>query len=260
MRIWDTFLFRDELDMLECRLRQFERYPVYRHVLVEAPFNHRGQPKPLVYAENKERFAPWADQIVHVVADGLADIGGGTRDAAWAREGAQRDAIGRGLDGADPDDVLLLADVDEIPNTAAIQSVLGGWQGVLEMTCCMFAVDWVWDQLKTTPVTRAGSVTSFMDARRDIWNFGPVLPGSGYHLSWLGGTPGVREKLDCTPHTECVDAIAATLEDDAGYRQGANPFGLFYGYSGPLHPVDVDETWPAWVYERKCPANWFRPR
>jgi hypothetical protein len=25
-------------------------------------------------------------------------------------------------------------------------------------------------------------------------------------------------------------------------------------------PVDVDATWPRWVYERRCPANWFRPR
>jgi hypothetical protein len=259
MRIWDTFMFRDELDMLECRLRQFEQYPVYRHVLVEAPVNHRGQPKPLVYAENKERFAPWADQIVHVVADNLAEIGGNTREAAWAREGAQRDAIGSGLDSADPGDALILADVDEIPNATAIQSLLGGWQGVFEMTCCIFAVDWVWDQLKTSPVTRVETVTSFADARRGIWNYGPVLPGSGHHLSWMGGVPGVQAKLDSTAHTEAVDEIAATLEGEAFYRHGANPFGR-YGYSGPLHPVDVDETWPKWVYERQCPAGWFRPR
>ena len=45
-------MFRDELDMLECRLRELEDV-VYRHVLVEAPVTHRGDPKPLYYAENR---------------------------------------------------------------------------------------------------------------------------------------------------------------------------------------------------------------
>jgi hypothetical protein len=260
MRLWDTFMFRDELDMLECRLVQFEQYPVYKHVLVEAPVDHRGHPKPLVYMENRERFAPWANQIVHVVASELADIGGDTREAAWQREGAQRDAIGRGLQDADSSDVLILADLDEIPNAYAIEAALAPWQGlfVFEMMCCIFAVDWVWDQLRTSGVARVEDVTSFMQARREIWS-GRPLPGSGHHLTWLGGVPGVQAKLDSTPHTEDVANIAATLVDEAFYRQGANPFGR-HGYAGPLHPVDVDASWPKWIYERKCPPGWFRPR
>lgn len=259
MRIWDTFLFRDELDMLECRLRQFDQYPVYKHVLVEAPVDHQGHPKSLVYAENKERFAPWADQIIHVVADELAEVAGDTRDAAWAREGAQREAIGRGLADAVPEDQLILADVDEIPNAGAIAAVQGGWSGVFEMTCCLFAVDWVWNQLRTSPVARVAGVTSFMQARRGIWNSGPVLTGCGHHLTWLGGEPGVRAKLAVTPHTEVIQETTASLADGVFYRQGINLFDKF-GLAGPLHPVDVDESWPKWVYERRCPPGWFRPR
>lgn len=253
MKLFDTFMFRDELDMLECRLVQFERYPVYKHVLVEAPVDHQGHPKPLVYAENKERFAPWADQIVHVVADELADMEGA---APWNRESAQREAIGRGLTDADSDDRLILADVDEIPNATAIAAALAGQHGVFEMTCCIFAVDWVWDELRTSCVTRVGDVPTFTQARREG---GTTIPGCGHHLTWLGGVPGVQAKLDSTPHTEAIGKIAATLVNEAFYREGANPFGD-YGYAGPLHPVDVDESWPAWVYERRCPPGWFRPR
>jgi hypothetical protein len=261
VRLWDTFLFRDELDMLECRLVQFERYPVYRHVLVEAPVDHRGHPKPLHYAENRERFAPWADQIVHVVADELADMGAPSdvREQAWQREAAQREAIGRGLDGTVPDDQVILADVDEIPNASAITAVMNGWAGVMEMTCCIFAVDWVWDRLKTSPVARVGAVSSFTQSRRGIWSSGPVRPDSGHHLTWLGGADAVRVKLAGTCHTEDVEEIAATLPGDVFFREGANPFGK-HGYQGPLNPVDVDETWPRWVWERRCPPNWFRPR
>lgn len=264
MRIFDTFLFRDELDILECRLIQFDQYPVYRHVLVEAPVDHRGHPKPLVYAENKERFAPWADRIIHVVADELAQMGGPSedRDTAWAREAAQREAIGRGLTDANPDDRLILADVDEIPNAAAIQHVQEGETGVFDMVFCLFAVDWVWDNLRTSVTTCVGDVTSFKQARREIWGNGPVFPDCGYHLSWLGGLPGVQAKLAATCHTEVVAGTVAALGDGAFYRDGVNLFDSYVPSlrTGSLLPVDVDERWPKWVYERLCPPEWFRPR
>jgi beta-1,4-mannosyl-glycoprotein beta-1,4-N-acetylglucosaminyltransferase len=257
MKIWDSFLFRDELDILECRLVQMEDWPVWRHVLVEARVDHQGHPKRLVYAENKERFAPWEDRIVHVVADELPAM---TAAGPMEREAAQREAIRGGLDGASADDMLIVADVDEIPNDVALDVVKQGRTGVLEMTCCMFAVDWLWGlPLRTSPLTRVGDVQSFRAARRDGWNSGVVHPGAGHHLTWLGGTQGIAEKMNAHCHTECNADIAEGNADGSLYAEGANPFGRF-GYHGNLLPVDVDETWPRWVRERRCPAGWFRPR
>ena len=28
----------------------------------------------------------------------------------------------------------------------------------------------------------------------------------------------------------------------------------------PVTPVTVDASWPAFIYERRCPESWFRPR
>ena len=257
MKIWDTFLFRDELDMLECRLVQMDDWPVWRHVLVEARVDHQGHPKPLVYSENKERFAPWADRIVHVVADKLPEMGGAS---PLDREAAQRDATIRGLDGASQDDWLILADVDEIPNEVALAAVENRQRGVLEMTCCIFAVDWLWGRPLKTSVSRpVGGITSFAAARRDGWTKGPELPGTGHHLTWLGGKQGIQAKMDSYCHTEVNDALNHGNGDDLFYREGHNPFGNF-GYTDQLIPVDVDDTWPRWVRERHCPPGWFRPR
>lgn len=257
MKIYDSFLFRDELDILECRLVQMEDWPVWRHIIVEARVDHQGHPKPLVYADNKERFAPWKDRIVHVVAEDLPymhEVG------PMEREAAQREAIRYGLKDAAGDDMLILADVDEIPNDAALEIVKQGRTGVLEMTCCMFAVDWLWGlPLRTSPLARVGEVQSFRAARRDGWASGVVYPGAGHHLTWLGGTEGIAAKMESHCHVECNDEIAAGNADGSLYRQGNNPFGRF-GYHGMLLPVDVDDTWPRWVYERRCPDNWFRPR
>ncbi|MGA0894211.1 MAG: N-acetylglucosaminyltransferase, partial [Ilumatobacteraceae bacterium] len=65
-KVIDAFPFNNEHDILECRL--VELYDsVDAFVLVEATRDHQDHAKPLWYAEHAERFAPWADKIVHVV-------------------------------------------------------------------------------------------------------------------------------------------------------------------------------------------------
>ena len=44
------------------------------------------------------------------------------------------------------------------------------------------------------------------------------------------------------------------IADGTRYRSAENGGGL------PVVPVDVDGSWPAWIRERKCPPQWFRPR
>ena len=253
--------------MLECRLTQFGDSAVYRHVLVEAAVDHQGHPKPLHYLENRERFSPWADRIIHVVAGelpGMTCPGMSPRDAAWAREGAQRDATGLGLADADPDDWLIVADLDEIPNAAALRAVQDRRTGCLEGTFCMFAADWVLPrQMPLSGICAAGAVTSFMKTRRESW-YWDKIPGTGHHLSWFGGQEAIAAKMASHCHLECNGDLAAGNAGDRLYRQGLNPFPG--ALPGPLLAVDVDETWPRYVWnqvageEPCCPADWFRPR
>ena len=101
---WDLFMLCDELDMLELRLRELEDVPV-RHVITEATRDHHGRPKPLSYADNKERFASWADRIVYnVVTDLPAE---GEVPPAWRRRplGSREPSAERPVRGAVRDSV-----------------------------------------------------------------------------------------------------------------------------------------------------------
>lgn len=113
-RVIDTFQFCDELDVLEIRLNELSGV-VDRFVLVEADRTHLGQPKPLVFAGNRGRFAAFAERIEHVVVTALPDD-----PSPWVRENAQREAIARGLVGLRPNDVVVVSDVDEIPRAEAL--------------------------------------------------------------------------------------------------------------------------------------------
>ena len=58
VRVYDTFVFDGEVDLLEHRLRQNDDL-TDAFVLVEAEQTYRGQPKPLIFQQHRGRFA-WA--------------------------------------------------------------------------------------------------------------------------------------------------------------------------------------------------------
>src|SRR5690349_4215228 len=116
--IIDAFTFFNELDILEIRLT--ELYPVVdQFILVEATRTHKGDPKPLYYAENRHRFVNWNDKILHVVDGELP--GGDTQAAIWRREISQRQSIVRGLRDAPDDAIVMISDLDEIPRREMVE-------------------------------------------------------------------------------------------------------------------------------------------
>jgi Glycosyltransferase family 17 len=247
--IWDCFMFRDELDMLEVRLREFESLDV-THVLVESPVTHRGDNKPLHFAENRDRFAAWEDRIVPV--DG-AHFG---MMAPWDREHAQRDIALRVLEArAADDDIVLIADVDEFPPRGYD---LAGVRGpvAFRQRLAMYCVDWLYPDLHTCTVAarwgwlKGRSLAGIRDGR-----YGYPQAEGGWHLTWLGGLGAQREKLRVTCHTEMTQAEYDRIWSGACYERGEHHGGQYQ-----MIPVDVDESWPGMIWRRECPPEWFRPR
>jgi hypothetical protein len=118
---------------------------------------------------------------------------------------------------------------------------------VLPPTCVAATVDWLRLQ---APRRGLGEVR---DRRGDY----PVLRDGGWHFSWLGGIEKQQQKLlTSTCHTELLGTEEGGLIlSGERYRSGRRGEGHL-----PVRPVDVDDAWPAFVRERRCPAEWFRPR
>ncbi|MEM8700675.1 MAG: hypothetical protein AAGF82_02530 [Pseudomonadota bacterium] len=129
MMLYDCFVFHNEFDLLEIRLREMGDL-VDRFVLVEADQTQRGSPKPFFFDENRERFSAWKDKIVDLQVrfpDELPPALGvykNRRKKDWERENYQRNCIARGLETCRPDDLILLSDVDEIIRADVLDRVL----------------------------------------------------------------------------------------------------------------------------------------
>lgn len=120
MKVYDGFAFFNEFELLDLRLE--ELYPVVDHfILVEATRTFQGQPKPLYYQENKERYKRFADKIIHIVVDTYPSFFKRFRKpTTWDYDNAQKEFILKGLKDAQPDDVVIVSDLDELPLAAKV--------------------------------------------------------------------------------------------------------------------------------------------
>ncbi len=124
MKIVDAFIFYNELDILYYRLSLL--YDVVDHfILVEATRTFMGNPKPLYYKENEERFQKFRDKIVHIVVDDLNSNPDVNKKEQWMNEYHQRNCIDKGINvlSLDKDDIIVISDVDEIPKKNVITNM-----------------------------------------------------------------------------------------------------------------------------------------
>jgi hypothetical protein len=251
--IYDVFMLRDELDMLECRLDYFEHCAGVQHVLVESALTHRGDGKPLHFRENADRFARWSSRLTYVLG-GLP-----VSSSAWEREHIQRD-LARGSMEPGPEDTVLISDVDEFPSAEFMASGLPNAQTpkiTLNQKLNMYAVDWEvpveWPcQVAVTGAALQGDSLSHLRDNRGSY---PRFDHGGRHITWLGGPEAQARKLAVTCHEEMRPDERERIASGECYRTGVHHAGDLQ-----LLPVDVDDTWPRYIYERKCPESWFRPR
>lgn len=112
VKIIDAFIFYNEINQLQIRLN--ELYEVVDFfVIVEASVSFSGRDKEYVFLENIDLFKKYLNKIIHIAVDDMPEILQGDR---WQLESHQRNAILRGLNCFNDNDIVLISDVDEIPN------------------------------------------------------------------------------------------------------------------------------------------------
>ncbi|MDC1154763.1 hypothetical protein OAT07_00900 [Candidatus Pelagibacter sp.] len=126
MKIFDCFMYFDEEIVLDLRLNILDKYVDY-FVIVESIFTHRGDKRDLKF--NLKKFEKFKDKIIYLVYDehpkNIEIINNKDNESeksrkyifnAAYRENGQRNFILQGLKKARNEDLVLVSDVDEIPN------------------------------------------------------------------------------------------------------------------------------------------------
>ena len=196
----DGFMFYNELDVLELRLATLDRF-VDRFVLVEAEVNHVGGPKELFFQNNRDRFAKWLPKIEHVIVK--ADEA--PKDTnPWSREKHQRECILRGLDGVPDSAIVMISDVDEIPDLSIVPfeklehvfTSVHMWMYHYSFDYLFTGEPWYGTGLTTADMLRRVGPNRLRD---DRWKF-PCVQYAGWHLSSFGDEKHVLNKMRTFAH------------------------------------------------------------
>ncbi len=116
-RIFDCVLYSGENDALEIRLRELYNM-VDKVIIVESNRSFSGAPRDLEWNPNDPRFVVFTEKIRYVVVRDMPD----TSDPV-IREAHQRNAALSGIPDAAPDDVVIIAHVEEIPRASVLREI-----------------------------------------------------------------------------------------------------------------------------------------
>ena len=131
MKIYDCFMFYDEDLVVDLRLNILNKY-VDEFIIVESKFTHSGHKRELLFNINK--YQNFKNKINYIVLEDEPENleivkNSDTEDKknskyimnALKRENFQRNKITKGLIKANPEDLILISDVDEIPNLSNLE-------------------------------------------------------------------------------------------------------------------------------------------
>ncbi len=215
MKIFDCFTFFNELDLLEFRLKFLNDY-VDRFVIAESNLTFNGKPKPYYYKEAKERFKEWEHKIIHILVKqntaGLIfenDNSYNPVSAAWKLENEQRNALIQASNQMDDSDLVIVSDLDEIPDPEVLKEIN---LAALPVAFSLLFHYYYLNCQNTGENSRwwngciAATGRQFKDItpqglrnNRDIY---PAIGSGGWHFSFLGGPEKISHKIKSFAHTE----------------------------------------------------------
>ncbi|MCD8529542.1 MAG: hypothetical protein LRY25_02000 [Flavobacterium sp.] len=239
---------------------------------MEANKTFQNNHKPYYFEENKERFSPFLDKIIHIKLDKyplfIPIINPFT---PWKLEFFQRNSIVKGLVNCKPEDIVLISDVDEIPKASVLKEMLA--KGIdqiygLKMDMYMYFLN---NQL----IYDGGSSMTIEQSKDGIWHCTAVLPykllkqkpnrlrkiimrtrrrgevfkiipNAGWHFTYLGGVKNIIKKLEAFSHTEFNNDTFKSQEKIEEYiTTGKDLFGRDMQFK----MLDNLETLPKFIQE-----------
>jgi beta-1,4-mannosyl-glycoprotein beta-1,4-N-acetylglucosaminyltransferase len=246
--VFDAFLFYNELDLLDIRLNILDPHVDF-FVINEATITFSGKEKPLYFSENKSRYSAFKDKIIHTVIDDTPSSFSNWRpgEYQWGREIFQRESLLRGLNSCASNDMIILSDVDEIPNPQAIQScrqniketdiyILEQRMYYYYLNCLKLNETWLGSKICTYNQTKNG-----LNNIRSI-KTGQHIPEGGWHFSFLGGIEKIKQKLEAYSHQEFNnDRVKNNLEVCISQNKD------ILGRPVEFRPVPIDSTFPEYI-------------
>ena len=261
MAIYDCFQYHNEETVLNLRLNILNKYIDF-FVVVESTTDHQGNKKNLNF--DVKNYKEFSNKIIYIVVDDVKDsikkphIGQNS-----LIEQHQRNAISRGLKNCKDNDLIIISDVDEIPNLIKLKSLdikkryavfvqkkfdyklnllnitEGGWHG--SKICLkknLRSPHWLRSlKFKKYPFWR-------LDKIKDI----QIINDGGWHFSYLQSPEDILKKISSFSHGERNTKEFKNLERiKQKIDAKENIFDLGFSYK----KIEIDDNFPDYINKNK---------
>ena len=240
----DAFLYNGERDMLDLRVAALRQH-VDRMVAVCCDLTHQSDPNPI----------PDVPANVELLVVEAAPIpegrgGNGTPYYQWI-ERQHRDGV-RQIK-ANGSDVVLVSDVDEIPDDRTLDAIacaVPAGPVAVPMRMHGFALNYLYPSTWTGTTASTGALLA-PQAHRN-WRHKLTKVGAGVHLSWMGDIDEKRRKLNSFSHAELAD-----LDLESCYSNGIHANGEVMKVLSRSEVLSLD--WPLDLACYSIPPSWWAP-
>ena len=270
MKVFDSFIFFNELELLEMRLNILNDVVDY-FVLTESPFTVSGNEKPLYYQENKDRFSKWNDKIVHHVTEEIpTDFNHMLEKTKYhvaykdldpygtpmiqlpirfqrALFNRNNSAFGIEKAGASDEDLVITSDADEIINPYVLEDLSWFNPENHYVTICnayyyklnfLYQDDWMGSRLCTWKNLKQTTIDQLRQDHRNAYR----IEDAGWHFSFLGNAENFKLKLASYEHTENNTSENVSNAEEK-IEKGLDPLNRGMTYRA----VPIDDTYPEYI-------------
>ena len=263
MKLIDCFMYFDEDLVLEIRLNTLYDI-VDKFVIAEATRDHAGREKKLNF--NIEKFKKFNKKIEYLVIDDLP-LNVQSNKKGWhenhMRDQFQRNSLARGFEKYHSEDLIMISDIDEIPDPKKIKEfdtknkyacfLQKNFQSKINL---LNITDGFWSGTKICKKKYLKSpqwLREIKIKKRPFWKFfkdkePQLIEFGGWHFSFLKEPELIKKKIISYSHQE-FNKVDFTDTDKIKERimSGEDLFDRNIKYK----IVEVDSTFPEYIYNNK---------
>ena len=259
--IYDCFIYFDEDVVTDIRFNVLNDYVDY-FVVVESSNTHRGSKKKINFSI--DNFKEFKDKIIYILVDDLP-----INTDPWVLENFQRNCISRGINNCDENDIIIISDVDEIPNPETIKNFnLKNKFAIFKQKFFYYKLnllsvnepDWYGSRICLKRYLKSPQwLRNFKSKKYPSWRIDKskvhIIEDGGWHFSFLKSPENISKKLTSYAHKEFS---GVEFSDINIIKKKVEKYEDLFDANKKYKKVSLDSSFPEYILKNtKKFSNWI---
>ena len=263
MKLVDCFMYFDEDLILDIRLNILKEFVDF-FVICEATMDHAGNKKKLNF--KIENFPKFKDKIRYLIVDDMPENIGKFKknwEQAHIRDQFQRNSLFKGYRDFDEEDLIMISDIDEIPDPSKIKEfkfenkyacfIQKNFQLKLNL---LNITESSWGGTKICKKKNLKSpqwLRNIKTNKRPFWKFyKPKEPqlifDGGWHFSYLKDAKNISKKIQAFAHQEYNKK---TFTDEKLIEKRIGGMVDIFDRNFKYQKINIDDNFPNYILSNK---------